>query len=318
MRLRTSRGAAAIAAIAAAATLAAPGAASAADADSCQTELARGYILDTFLVVGFDRSVPEATRVCFRVDDGRGTNHGRVYTITTPGASVGVPRVDASWDACGAAVGNQAPGPHPALAGTIGGQPVHADTYSGGGETWVCVRAGAVMLRVIVPSQDVQPPTVSSAADTGPRPAREIYPMPSNDCFHGGQEYLNMRFGSLDSSFAGIRFVLGTRQTSPTTTDVCVRARRLRDPVDVALGGRLTVDTGRADIRPTIEVAEDIAGCTIAFVDLTAPTRVFAGLSGTGALPVSACVQTGSFARRVTIGTTGGVVVPTVTWSPDP
>src|SRR3712207_1075321 len=143
------RGGVVVAGIAAAAVLAAPGTASAADSDSCATKVVRGYVGDVFTTVAFDTTTPDATRVCFR-GAGKVVSQGGVFTITSANVGIGVPRVDTDYAACSAAAGNEAPAPHPILNGTIAGQPVHVDTYRGGGEAWVCVRVGATMLRVVV------------------------------------------------------------------------------------------------------------------------------------------------------------------------
>lgn len=306
------------AAITAAAVLGAPGTASAADSDSCATKIARGYVGDVWTTVGLDTTAANTVRVCFRVDDGRGTNHGGFFTITGASVNIGVPRVDASYQACSTTAGNEAPGPHPLLNGTIVSQPVHLDTYRGGGEAWVCLRAGATVVRVVVPSQTVAPPGVAFEPDTGPRPPRERLGLQSEQCGVDGQEYLNFRVGTVDGvTPPGVRVVLGTRRPSASVVEVCLRVRRvLPGALGGAVGGRLVVDTGRADLRPTVDVAEDAAGCTTSLVDLTAPLRVYAALN-TG-FPASVCVEAGGIARRVTIGTTGGVVLPTVTWAPEP
>ncbi len=311
-------GGAVVAAIAAAAMLAAPGTASAADSDSCATKVVRGYVDDVFTTVAFDTTAQDTARVCFRVADGRLVNQGGVFTITAADVGIGVPRVDTNYTACSTTGGNEAPGPHPLVNGTIAGQPVHVDTWRQGGEAWVCVRVGAAMLRVVVPAQSVVPPTINYEADTGPLPPRENTALPSDQCEVDGNEHLDLRVGTVDGTTPpGVRVVLGTRQPSPSVVEVCLRVRRvLPGDLNGAVGGRLVVDTGRVDLRPTIDLAEDAAGCTTSLVDLTAPLRVYAALN-TG-LPASVCVQVGGTARRVTIGTTGGVVLPTVTWVPDP
>ena len=77
-------------------------------------------------------------------------------------------------------------------------------------------------------------------------------------------------------------------------------------------GGRLAIDTGRADVRPTVAVSEDLTPCGPGLVDFDAPERIFAAVSG-ASLPLTLCVEVGTTARLITIGTTGGIVVPSVT-----
>ena len=305
------------------ALLAMPGAASAADVDTCAGKLVRGYVGDVFVNVSYHQS-DTGTSVCYRVDDGKGNNHGGIYTINDPEVAVGVPRTDGSYLACSTTPSNTAPGPHPALNGTIAGQPVHADSWSGAGEAWVCLRIGATALRVIVPSQSVRPPTVTFEPDTALRPPPESAPgYPSDDCQGPGEiRALNVRVAATGSTLpvdsTGMRFYLAAKQTGPSTMIVCYRRGTsvINGTFRYGYGGRVNIDTGRVDVRPVVEIGQDIAPCGQGLIDLDAPDRIYAGF--TTSLPLNVCVQAGDLARRLTVSTTGGVAVPTVTVTQDP
>jgi hypothetical protein len=92
---------------------------------------------------------PSAVWVCVRVAAG-GLSEGGKLTLTLPGlGGGGIPSVDSDSAACGTAPNNQAPGPHPILGpGSVGGQQVLLDTWSSGGEAWVCAELGTTNTRV--------------------------------------------------------------------------------------------------------------------------------------------------------------------------
>lgn len=99
--------------------------------------------------------------VCARVQD---TNTGERYggrlvvtpTELDPGVTGvwGVPTVDANSSACTTAPYNSVPGSHPIASGGIGPVDYMLDAYRGGSsdnDVWVCLRAGAQKVRVVVP-----------------------------------------------------------------------------------------------------------------------------------------------------------------------
>lgn len=98
----------------------------------------------------------ETTWVCVRIGDNASNGFGGKLVVTSPAPgipTIGMPSADSNFSACGTTSGNTAPGPHPIAKGeTVGGTQYEIDVYQGGGQVWLCVRAGSIQHRVIVPT----------------------------------------------------------------------------------------------------------------------------------------------------------------------
>ena len=111
--------------------------------------------------------------VCFRVE-APGASGGGVISITpvAPSVSVGgvgvptlgVPSVDSNGSACSTTTPNSVPGTHPVTGGTVAGVPYAFDAYSNATAIWVCLQAGVVNDRVVIP---VTPPTIGGIPAVG-------------------------------------------------------------------------------------------------------------------------------------------------------
>lgn len=251
--------------------------------------------------------------VCFRVDGG--TVHAGGKLIVSDPAS-GVPSVpDDNGAACGANTDpNTVPGPHPLVSGEIGPDNAHveADVFADGEEAWVCLVAGGVSKRVIVPAAE----TSGTRVERDPA-AQYAFPAPwplgpSRFCKDQGGaatvDHLNTDIGT-DSGHVW----LTTWQQSATRAHLCFRAH-------TAVGNRgavITVDTTAGGISPQVGSDASMAPCTVNVVSFTNPVTFFVKASPAGANPASVCVKVTTTEVRGFVGATGAPVLP-ITCTEDP
>lgn len=262
---------------------------------------------------------PQTLWVCARVEAATGGFGGKLV-VTQPTGISGLPTTDGDYASCATAAGNIVPTQHPILSGTVGDPsdpatylPYLLDAYSDGSSTWLCLRAGSVTRRVIVPpGSGVTPRAVTFVADPPGVPvlaAPAAPATPSGECQRplAGTRYL-------DATVADTRVFLYSERPAEGATRLCVRADGA-----VGVGGALTVDVvGTDGLLPSVETSTtDMSPCTVQVFHNDSPV-VAIRRSATGQVPASVCVTVGSGSLRVTVGTgTGGQPVD-VTWQPDP
>ncbi|MDQ1439370.1 MAG: hypothetical protein QOK43_2999 [Acidimicrobiaceae bacterium] len=112
-------------------------------------QLSEGYLGGIYHRLYSEQAAPGTNWVCFRIDAGGGDSvGGRVVVQSVSG---GAPRTDTNAAAC-ATGWNGLGGPHPLASGTTGGVSYLLDTYSGGGEVWLCFAVGGSGTRVVIPT----------------------------------------------------------------------------------------------------------------------------------------------------------------------
>ncbi len=273
-----------------------------------------GFAGDAYVRVRTARPTAKRTWVCFRIDNGTSIRQGGLIEIETD-ANAGGASVDDQAGACSTATPNYAPGPHPLIDAAIGDPaeppyvPITVDTLRHNEAAWVCVRAGGERRRVVVTVPDVEVPTVTHFPDgAGATPPPDSPPagLPSSSCqTAGGNRVLNM-------DVATAHVWLYTLQPAPNEANVCVRVEG-----PVAVGGVLGLKA-QVGVPVSVTRSQDTSPCTIGVVTVGSPADLRISRTPTGAIPASVCVETGSTRERVTVDTSGSLVLPIPTWTPDP
>lgn len=306
---------------------AAPGAAHAAPSDSCtaaSSTVADGHFGGTYVRFRAQRNADGTTQVCYRVDNGTNIDEGGELKLTAPSAGVvGAPRVDEQGDSCATTPGNLAPGPHPLVDAEIGDPaspphvPINLDTFSNASGSWVCLVAGTVKRRVVLPGVLVQPADVKLTRDVtpqappGPRPGPLGYASSScTDSPSDNGTYL------VNGAAGGSHVWVATAQESATSRSLCIRSEGA-----VNGGGKLTFDVATIGAQPpAVAVHDDIAPCTVQVLRIggAAETTISRSARPTDLAPASICVQQGTTAKRFELRGPSVSADPKVTWTGDP
>jgi hypothetical protein len=258
---------------------------------------------------------PSTEWVCYRVSNPTAGNVGGRFDIT--GASVsggGAPSVDSSSQACETTTPNQVPGVHPLVSGTILSRPFDFDAYASSGAAWVCAQVASVQERLIVPVPSATVPSVVANSDSpAPAlPAPTADPYPSGTCQNavGGsspQQLANM-------NVAGSQVWAYEWQPDQGTVDLCARVQG-----PATAGGVLSVSAdGSPGITPVVQTGTNPAPCTFSVFTLTNPTQASLSTTLAGANPATVCVGAGASMQTYTVGVTGQLTPPAVTFTPDP
>jgi hypothetical protein len=279
--------------------------------------IADGYAgSNTYVTLRAQPNPSDATQewVCYRIANPSSGSVGGRVTVGGAGASgAGLPSHDSSAQACSTTSGNQVPPPHPLVNGTLVSQAFMVDTYAASNTAWVCLTAGSVSQRVIVPEPGVSgSPTVFNQLDASPPPlpSPSADPYPSGMCqSSGGSQLMNATAG-------GTQLWVYSWQPNGSTLDVCARAAG-----SVTAGGALSVSAaGSPGVSPVLQTGSDATPCTFSIFTIKTPPQAASSLSTSpaGANPATVCVGAGSSMSTYTVGTSGQATLPTVTWTPDP
>lgn len=283
--------------------------------------VADGFAGSTYVRLRIQQVEPDETWICFRAQDGSSNLGGGRVVVTAPTASADPPTDDGAFNACSTTSGNQVPGMHPQLSGEIGdpNDPPHApylvDSFADEDEAWFCLRVGDVQKRVIVPAPGAQAPDVQLLLDSPPVSAPDPEQPPvgfaSRTCQDGvGGDHdraLNSDVGN------DMHVWLESWRPSASQAHLCVR---LEGPIGI--GGALSFDaTGSPGVTPVLTPGDSMDPCPInVFNNDQADVEI--RRSAQGSNPASVCVRQGGTAKSLTVGTSGSLVPPAVTWTPDP
>lgn len=114
-------------------------------------------------LLAFKRPNPDETWVCFRVNDSTAWVGGRI-AVMSPAVTPSSVVFDDNAAAC-SKPDNQAPGPHPLIAGTLGASTPYAiDTYANGTNAYVCMTVADVTKRVAI-NVTSTPPAIMLSLD---------------------------------------------------------------------------------------------------------------------------------------------------------
>jgi hypothetical protein len=291
---------------------------------SCMTgQVADGYAGSTYVKLRTQTSTsdPKTTWVCYQIVHPNGASVGGRLDVTGASASPSIPSTDDNGGACAAnSATNAAPPPHPVVAGSVVGQQFSIDDYSAGGTGWLCVQIGSVSKRVIVNVPGVGAPSLASHLDqpnTGAAPPVVADPqVPSGSCQSGAygspDQLMNMNVSGTQA------WLYDIRSNGGQTVHVCARLDGA-----VKAGGMLTISTaGSPGITPSVTTSStdpDLSvPCPLSIVSLTSPVQLSLSTSNAGATSASVCVKAGTSQERVTVGTSGTLVPPTINWQADP
>lgn len=283
-----------------------------------------GYVGGAYERLLFESS-PTQVMICYRLNVAGVYYVGGNLVVTESVPSVALPMVDTAAQACSTNSGNQVPGPHPAVAGTILNAALSIDTYSSGSAVWLCFQYGAVQERVAISAPTGSTPSAQQYDDipeSSPLPTAPPSNYPSGQCAASG--------GSAATQFADIS-VAGnsaygyTWQPNATTIDVCARVMG-----PISAGGLLSATAPQAPtvigpgLSPVVTVSNNVTPCTFIVASLTSPTAALFATTPPGANPATICVGLGGTQEAVTLGTAGSITVPGLpavtppTFTPDP
>ncbi|HVF73690.1 MAG TPA: hypothetical protein VM938_01470 [Acidimicrobiales bacterium] len=267
---------------------------------------------------------PGTTAVCFRSEVGGLGIGGKVTFASGNTAAPAVPSTDTSASLCATTSGNAIPPPHPVFSGSLGDPadpttyvPFSADLFASASEGWLCLTAGSVSRRVVVPVPHTgTPPSVTFATDgtTSRLPSSTVNTSPTSGACQGATTGSKAEYANLTGAFG--RTWLHTWQESATRAHVCIRTQG-----SATTGGRLTIDTtGSGGVSPVFSTsATDTSACTLRVAGVDTPTtaEVRRSASLTDTSGVSFCVVAGSTRVRVTLGAAGSPTPPQATWTAD-
>ena len=284
------------------------------DAIAGATTVADGYAGAMYARIKYANAGSGRRWVCFRFDNGSTVNTGGLVEVDAD-VAVGTPSSDGDADSCSTTLGNAVPGPHPLVDFAVGDPaeppyvPVKVDTFRNNEAAWVCLRGGAQNHRVKIPLPDAQVPTVTFFPDAPGNPPPDDPPAePSGTCqASGGDRVLNM-------DVATTHIWLYTLRPALNQARVCVRGQG-----PASAGGMLSVNAS-AGVPVSISRSQDTTPCTTEILQSNAePKFRISRTPGPPSTsnPASICVDQGSTHERVTVDTTGSLVVPSVTWTPD-
>ena len=290
--------------------------------DDCAggTTLADGFAGGAYVRVVVVRPDPATTWVCARFD-GPSLSFGGRFTVLDPAARApGPPTADADTDACADAPANLVPGPHPIQSGSVGDPsepatylPFLVDAYASTGQAWICLYAGAIRQRVVVPASfGLIPPAVVFTPDLPGAhvPAPDTSELPSGRCQAGGGESGRL----VDATVADLAAALYAWRPTESVVELCVRVEGA-----AGVGGALRVDTGSAGgATPSVTTSTtDLAPCSLSVASLATPP-VEVRRSAADDPTVSICVTVGATRLRVSAAPGDGQSLADVTWTPDP
>jgi hypothetical protein len=277
--------------------------------------VADGYVGSTYVTLRAQPNPSNAQTewVCYRVSNPSSGSFGGRLDVTGASTSAGTPTIDSSTSACATTSGNIIPPPHPVLSGTVVSQAFLVDDYATSNQVWVCLTAGGVNDRVVVPLPGASSPQVANNLDSSPPPlpTPTADPNPSGTCQGGTagpyQQFVNM-------NTAGVQTWLYSSQPDSGTADLCARVQGS----STSAGGVLSVSTtGVPGVSPTVGPGSQSA-CTLPILTLTSPVQASLSTSPTSSNPATVCVSQGSSSYAEQAGVTGSPTPPKVTWTPDP
>jgi hypothetical protein len=250
------------------------------------------------------------TWVCYRVKVGTVDEAGRV-DVNQSEVVNSVPWLDGNSRDCVEDPGNTVPGPHPLEEGAVGPVGFFVDTFSVSGTAWVCLEAGSLKERVVVPIRALDTPIVDTFSDPSPaaaQPTMNPQPgLPSSSCYAGAHgtptELVNTDHGAehlfVYSALSGL-----------TQAHLCARLHGGPHPAGVDLG----VNANPGGIV-RVDTSSDVTPCTTNVAALSTPP-ISIKLSPSG-VPPSICVTApGLPPTRYTIVTLSGPAPATVTLDP--
>ncbi len=311
----------------------APAAASSFPSDDCDvagsTVVVDGSAAGFYARLRFYQPDPQDLWVCFRADNGgRLEQGGKLVISSMPNTSpLPVPQVDPSWQSC-PTTGSMDALPHPLLSASLGDpsnpatyETFYADDYLTNSQAAICFSVtngggATAQKRLLVPLPLTGVPSVTFLSDPPgvhiPPPTPAPPGLPSSTCENGTGGVLTQL---VNENVGGIQTWFYVWQESNTRIDVCVRTEGA-----VPIGGRLTVDASRVPgLTPTLATSpSDMTPCTMLLAHLDSPIFVDVRQSPLGTNPASLCLTVGTTAERVTVGTSGSLTPPDVTWTQDP
>jgi hypothetical protein len=256
-----------------------------------------------------DPADPRTTRICFRVKLAGGVDHAGRIDVRAPGVTAGIPTTDGNSRACATGANNLVPGPHPLEEGTVGTVPFYLDSYASAGVVWLCLEAGSLKQRLVLPLPGVDGPAVTVTRDSDPwQPTPTLEPeagLPSSSCYEGrhgpATELVNTDHGRH-------HLFLFTAQPSASELHLCARLADLVGPNSA--GAHLAVNANVGQVV-RVEPSADTSSCTVNVVTLSLPP-ISIRTTPPGHSPVAVCVDETRYAVVT------GPVPPVVTLTPDP
>jgi hypothetical protein len=258
---------------------------------------------------------PATTWVCYRATSGSAPDIGGRFDVVGATASAIPPSNDSSSQACQNTIPNAVPGVHPLVSGTLLSQAFTFDAYSATGVVWVCAQVGSQQVRVLVPEPGATAPHVVSNVDSPgvPLPAATADPFPSGSC-QNSTAGSSQRLANLNSG--GAQAWAYEWQPDPSTVNLCAR---IQSPVTA--GGMLSFSTdGSPGVSIVHQTGTDPSVCPFSVFTLVTPAQASLATSTPtpGATTASVCIGAGSSLQTFTVGETGSLAPPTVTFTPDP
>ena len=289
------------------------------------TVLADGFVAGTYVRLHTKQPDAATTWVCYRTEVGAVRQGGKVIVSSGSPSTPVAPSVDDSAGACVTTPGNLVPGPHPLLSGSVGDPgdpstyvPFATDIHVSGASAWLCLSAGSVGKRVVVPvPQTGTPPSFLHQVDA----TASHVPVPPDNPSNVSGTCQSATTGT-KAEYAAVRSAAGglwlhTWQETANRIHICFRSQGT-----AVTGGRFTVDTtGSGGPTPVLTTSTtDTAPCTLRIAGIDSPTTVDLrrSTSPTDTSGVSYCVIVGTTKVRVTVGATGSATPPQTTLTPDP
>jgi hypothetical protein len=253
------------------------------------------------------------TWVCVRVNDNLSGLGGRLTVTALAGATLGNPTVDSDATTCATQPANVLPGPHPIESGAVGDEPFLLDAYASSSEVSVCVLAGTVAQRIVIP---ISAGLVVPAVTFTPDPEGYHAPAPVIQPAHGSAA-CQATWGDtgriLNASFADTHVWLYRSASTNFDHQVCVRVEGA-----TSAGGVLDLDVNNAaGLLQLMTVQDDTSPstCTVNVLTLSTPD-IQIGRTPTG-VPAALCVRIGTQPLiRVGVAQPGTDYV-TASWTPD-
>ncbi|HEX8742005.1 MAG TPA: hypothetical protein VF712_02620 [Thermoleophilaceae bacterium] len=252
---------------------------------------------------------PRTTWICYRVKVGSAVDHAGRIDVRTASVTPGVPTTDANSRACATGSNNLVPGPHPLEDGAVGDVPFYLDSYASTGAVWLCMEAGSLKERLVLPLPGADLPVVAVTRDSDPwQPTPTLSPepgLPSSSCYEGrhgpSTELVNTDHGQY-------HLFLFSAQPSATELHLCARLADLVGPRSAGAHLEVNADAGQV-VR--VQPSTDTSPCTVNVVTLSTPP-ISIKTTPAGQNPVSICVN----GTRYAVIT--GPLPPLVRLTPDP
>lgn len=275
--------------------------------DQCTSPLITavdGWFAGTYARVKVQQ-VGNSTLVCYRLDQGSTLDGGQLL-ITASGVSVGLPSIDNSDTACANITGNQVPGPHPLETVTTLVGNFSIDTYLGSGSTtaWVCLTAGPLHQRIVVPVSETGGPTIVKNDDPvgqqPPAPAAGPAGYPSSSCVASGGsaavQYVDATVGTTHE------WLSAWQDGASNQVDVCARLQTGA----ASEGGLFTVSepsiSGGLQVTPVFNVGTDGSACSVVVAGVGQPPTLQLATTPAGSNPATVCASAAGTTFTVTVG----------------